>query len=1424
MADDRIEMKDQIVALERLRSGSMQCRNEIAEVQRLMAEIRESGEESCRKLRSDLQTRLRMDEERTAREYHNYLQQTDTAVAQHEQTLAAWKERVLADLRGALDDSCRRLQKALDDEVWVLQSVNDETGDDSPTRKYERTAEAGQTHFREATGTLEKLDQRIAFTAGVLKTSHAATETDLPQSNNGEQTLEESQECVTAQTNEAFRLADEIDRLLLPQFFSGLKAPVIAVGLLILLTFGITSVKTDIRQFLNPELGSPDWMWLGISGLIAGGVTAMVMTVLLITVRQALRSRFSRMLQCSANAQAASASWQSWFRQQLREQKAAADHWMSQVVQRRDQRIAAIRADHAAKLLQTQETSRKNEAQILWQAEQQMRAISERGSQSRAAAEKWRQETLRRMRSSLTQETQNSIERQTNQAAAQLRVLIQRRTQLLAMWHQHLDDVGELAAASGTAAVGLTAWPMPQTWQRPASAPRFLPVGDLTVALPCPPAGDARLPTEPSAGDEDFAAADIDFAAAPDSQPAELHLMLPALLRFPEATSIVVEHDATGRDAALDFLRALLLRILTTVPPGRVQFTLIDPIGLGQSFSALMHLADFDEQLIGHRIWTDAAQIRERLQKITEHMETVFQTCLRSEFDTIEDYNVTAGEVAEPWHFVVIAGFPAAFSEESARHLTSILTSGPRCGVRAIVAWTPDQEHPRSFRPADLTSNCVRFRVVNGEAQPLNTASHGVSFQPLQAPAASSYVNLVRAVGERSKNARRVEVSFGRISPHPDEIWTHSAAETIDLPIGRAGATRLQHFRLGTGTSQHVLIAGKTGSGKSTLLHILITNMAQYYSPDEIQFYLIDFKKGVEFRTYATGHLPHARVIAIESDREFGLSVLDRLDEILQERGDVFRQQGVQDLAAFRRHCPQQPLPRLLLLIDEFQEFFTTEDRIASRASLLLDRLVRQGRAFGIHVVLGSQTLGGAYSLARSTLGQVAVRIALQCSESDSHLILSEDNPAARLLSRPGEAIYNDANGLVEGNHPFQIAWLGDAERDRAIRALREHSRQQSLSVSRTIVFEGNVPPTVDDCGPLQAWLNCDADAVRTAAHGLPIWIGEPVAIAAPTCVQLRRTSGQNVLIVGQDAEMADVILLMSVLCCCRPAAGSTSQAAEIEADSAPEPVGQLLRPHCWLLADDRTDAAVGRFQAALGDAAADRLSIVPVREIEATISQLHQQLPLRQSGDAACDQPTALLVIRSLSQFRSLRRDDDDFSLGSFGTAKTASTATLFAELIKQGPAVGIHVVVWVDSFSNAVRWLSTSLLREFENRIAFRLNPTDSASLLDTPDAAALTGGRAILYRDQTGAAEKFRPFAWPETRSISPAADDHHRDPILLQNAPRSASSLGAEQTVELAVIPATRPQSAIVSEPEFPESDAPASATTWEEWEFGSLIIE
>ena len=126
-------------------------------------------------------------------------------------------------------------------------------------------------------------------------------------------------------------------------------------------------------------------------------------------------------------------------------------------------------------------------------------------------------------------------------------------------------------------------------------------------------------------------------------------------------------------------------------------------------------------------------------------------------------------------------------------------------------------------------------------------------------------------------------------------------------------------------------------------------------------------------------------------------------------------------------------------------EFFTEDDPVAQDASLLLDRIVRQGRAFGIHVILGSQTLGGAYTLARATLGQMVIRIALQCNEADAFLIMDDDNPAPRLLSRPGEGIYNDNAGALEANGPFQTVWIGEEERDAWLDKVSEVAKEKVM-------------------------------------------------------------------------------------------------------------------------------------------------------------------------------------------------------------------------------------------------------------------------------------------------------------------------------------------------------------------------------------------
>jgi hypothetical protein len=803
--------------------------------------------------------------------------------------------------------------------------------------------------------------------------------------------------------------------------------------------------------------------------------------------------------------------------------------------------------------------------------------------------------------------------------------------------------------------------------------------------------------------------------------PGPAEFSLPLALSFPREGSLLIEGKESGQAAITSALNALVLRLLAESPPGKMSFTIIDPVGLGQNFAGLMYLADYEESLINRRIWTQQSQIEERLAELNEHIEKVIQMYLRNEYATITEYNEKAGSVAEKYHFLVIADFPAQFSETAARRLQSIATSGPRCGVFTIIQWDQRQLPPEGLGTDELRrSSVVVQRRGEGYFLPGLQPEAGTTLLLDAAPDPELAAKLVRKTGQASVDSNRVEVPFSQISPTPAEMWTGDTTSELKIAIGRTGATKPQYLAIGKGTRQHALFAGKTGSGKSTLFHVIITNLALTCSPHQVEFYLIDFKKGVEFKCYAEKRLPHARVVAIESDREFALSVLQRVDEELRRRGDLFRKLGVQDVAGYKRAAPGSELPRTLLIIDEFQEFFVEDDSIAQNASLLFDRIVRQGRAFGIHVLLGSQTLGGAYTLARATLGQMVIRVALQCNEADAYLIMDDNNSAPRLLSRPGEGIYNDAAGAVEGNSPFQVVWLPDDERDRLLDDIHSLSLRSGETIQSPIVFEGNAPADVRDNALLCLLLDKPATAAPDVARA---WLGAPNSIKGPTEAIFHRQSGNNLLIVGQRDEAALSILGLSLL-----------------ALGAQFPPGRAR----FVFFQGATDGPGPAFIDTIAKGLPHEVTIIAPHDAPVGMSLIAAELKERMATGAQAAGPMFVFV-NGLHKFKKLRHEED-FSFSAGDSDGEADPGAQFDELIREGAAYGIHLLITVDAHNNVTRFISRKAISEFEMRVVFQMSSNDSASLIDSPRASNLGLHRALFFNEREGTLETFRPYALP------------------------------------------------------------------------------
>jgi S-DNA-T family DNA segregation ATPase FtsK/SpoIIIE len=805
-------------------------------------------------------------------------------------------------------------------------------------------------------------------------------------------------------------------------------------------------------------------------------------------------------------------------------------------------------------------------------------------------------------------------------------------------------------------------------------------------------------------------------------------VIVPALLPVIGGKPIVFRTTSSNRLQAIDAVRSVLLRLLATTPPSKLRFTFIDPVGLGQNVAVFMNLQDYNEALVTGKSWSERHHVEQQLSNLTEHMQTVIEKYLREQYKSIEEYNEEAGEVAEPYRLLIVFDFPVNFTEDSAQRLVSIARQGARCGVHTIVVADTTKPLPFGFNIEELEQNSNVLVSTQAGFIWEDPDFDGCPIQLDTAPHMQVFNYIIHTVGRESQNASRVETPFAKIAPKEEDYWSKRTIEGVQISLGRAGAKKTQMFLLGQGTAHNALIAGRVGSGKSNLLHVMIINAALNYSPKELQFYLIDFKKGVEFKKYAELALPHANVIAIESQREFGLSVLEGLDKELTRRGDLFRSVGVERIGRYRE-TTGIIMPRLLLLVDEFQEFFTEDDNIAARSAQFLDRLVRQGRAFGIHVVLGSQTLAGSYTLPKATADQMAVRIALQCSEADSRLILGEDNPAARLLSRPGEAIYNDANGLIESNSLFQVAFLmDDKDTNRTLylskikqKALATHYKRSSPQ----IVFEGNESANIETNDLLSELIN--RSIWTEPSPKILAWLGNPVAIKDPTVATFVWQGGSNLLIVGKNEQVAIgqfisiVVSLTSQLPPSKakfyifnylPTNSEQSEILKTVSETFPHPVKYVRSS----------------------------------KQIEEAIDELKTELDNRLADeDSAISQGVSIyLFIYGLQKVRDLRASED-FNV-SYNEELSQTTADKFSDILREGASLGIHTIVWCDDYGNLAKTLERKHLREFEMKVVFQLTPDDSSNLIDTPAASKLGPNFALFSNETEGILEKFRPYSLP------------------------------------------------------------------------------
>jgi hypothetical protein len=274
------------------------------------------------------------------------------------------------------------------------------------------------------------------------------------------------------------------------------------------------------------------------------------------------------------------------------------------------------------------------------------------------------------------------------------------------------------------------------------------------------------------------------------------------------------------------------------------------------------------------------------------------------------------------------------------------------------------------------------------------------------------------------------------------------------------------------------------------------------------------------------------------------------------------------------------------------------------------------------------------------------------------------------------------------------------------------------------VVFEGNQPADILKNTRLVSLISAKAWPAVSATPPTA-WMGEPVAIKDPSGVTFRRQSGANALLIGQQEEGAMALLASSIISLASQLPPSHLSFRVLDGSPADSPLATVLPRVKETLPHD--------------------VQIIDFRAVDAAIADLGAELKRRQEGSET-NPPAIFFVIYGLQRYRVLRKTEESFSFSTSDEPKPVASDKVFADLIREGPSLGMHVIGWVDTPASIERTFDRQAMREFDNRILFQMSANDSSNLIDSPAANKLGVNRALTYSEEQGTTEKFRPYAVP------------------------------------------------------------------------------
>lgn len=506
--------------------------------------------------------------------------------------------------------------------------------------------------------------------------------------------------------------------------------------------------------------------------------------------------------------------------------------------------------------------------------------------------------------------------------------------------------------------------------------------------------------------------------------------------------NFVINYSNKSANKAEARLNQLVVDMLLSLPSRSINIHFVD---LTFSAQASFLTRNLDEKIYGKLIsssndWNHLKDsLREKMAKALE------------EYGDVAKYNDSKNRVVVPYDVVVINDYQKCVNEMS--DLDALFENGHKGGIYFILMNNLDC---KSDRDIDSLMALKDFYQVL-EAENFGNYSKDAFIRctpildnPILAKACFNYIN---------ESAELPQVAVASVDY--DKILSkgfETIGKAMVIPVGSSENGELVDFTIDTVNHIHCFIIGQSGTGKSVFLHDVIIGAMAKYSPDELELYLMDFKiGGVEFNRYRNEK--HVKALLVDnSDIQITLEILRDISNKMRERGKQLRASGVSNIVEYNQVNPTKKMPRIVFIADECHVMFPTmnskDTKLYREISEILQKIAKEGRSQGVHLVLATQTIAQA-EISSEILNNISDFYLLKCSPSDSERLVRGSVDTTSGL-KTGQVLHHD----IDHDVVFKSTYLPTSQTLEIIKKINDKTK---ASKNEQFYFVGSQIFEIDD-------------------------------------------------------------------------------------------------------------------------------------------------------------------------------------------------------------------------------------------------------------------------------------------------------------------------------------------------------------------------